>query len=77
MSDYVFDKSIFYLLSNVPSVNTSIVKEQLYINKIYFFTAISKNAVAYITLIETNISNNIIKQCYDIMKTLKVLITVS
>ena len=45
--------------------------------KFIFFTAISKNAVAYITLIETNISNNIIKQCYDIMKTLKVLITVS
>ena len=50
---------------------TLIVKELLYINKINCFTSISKSVVTYIFLTVTNISNNIIKQYYGIIKTFK------
>ena len=48
---------------------TLIVKELL-------STSISKSVITYITLTKTNISNNIMKQYYGILKTLKVLVIV-
>ena len=44
--------------------------------KIYFFSSVSKSFVTYVTIAETNISNNIIKQYYDIIKLFKVLVIV-
>ena len=40
------------------------------------FASISKSIVTYITITLTNISNNKIKQYYDIIKTFKVLVIV-
>ena len=76
IGDYALDKSIFCLFSNVWSATTLIFKELVYINRIHFFTAISKSVITYITSTVTNISNNIIKQHYGIIKTFKVLIIV-
>ena len=68
--------SVTTLTVNVLSVTTLTVKELFYIDKIQFFTAVSKSIITYITLIVSNISNNIIKQYYRIIKTFKVLIIV-
>ena len=74
MDDIVFDKSIFISFSNVSSVtlHSRILKELLY-NKNQIFTSISKSVVTYINITLTNISNNMIKQYYGIIKTFKVL----
>ena len=74
MDDIVFDKSIFISFSNVSSVtlHSCILKELLY-NKNQIFTSISKSVVTYINITLTNISNNMIKQYYGIIKTFKVL----
>ena len=77
MDDYVFDKSTFFIIfQRFECYATLIVKELLCINKIEFFTSLSKSAVTHITLIVTNVSNNIIKQYYGVIKTFKVLVFV-
>ena len=53
-----------------------IVKEMLYNKKSIFFSSISNSVVTYITITVTNISNNIIKQYYSIIKMFKVLVVV-
>ena len=73
MDDYVFEKSIFFIQCFKCYI-TLIVKELLYDKK--GFTSISKSVVTYITITVTNISNNIIKQYWDILKTFKVVVVV-
>ena len=75
MDDYVFDKSIFCFIQRFEFYTTLIVKELLY-NKNQFFTSISKSVVTYINITVTNISNNIIKQYYGMIKMFKVLVIV-
>ena len=65
-----FPQIHFYLSSNVSSAATFIVTVVLYFNN-FFFTAISKSVITYITLTQTCILNNIIKQHYGIAKTRK------
>ena len=66
----------FIIFQRFECYITLIVKDLLYINKIKFFTSISKHFVTYITLTVTNISNSIIKQYCGIIETLKVLVIV-
>ena len=67
---------ILFIFRRFECYNTLIVKEVLYINKIKFCTSISKTVITYITLTVINISNNLIKQYYGIIKTFKVLVIV-
>ena len=55
---------------------TLIVKELPCNKKIKSFTSISKTFITYITITVTNISNNIIKPYYGIIKLFQVLIIV-
>ena len=71
MDDCVFGKSIFYLFSNVSSV----ILHSLSRNCLFFYFYFKK-CRTYITLTLANISNNIIKQNYGIIKTFKVLLIV-
>ena len=74
---YIFDKSILYLFSNVLSVIMhSLSRNNFTLTKSNFFTSISKSVITYITLTVTNISNNMIKQYYGIVKTFKALVIV-
>ena len=74
---YIFDKSILYLFSNVLSVIMhSSSRNNFTLTKSNFFTSISKSVITYITLTVTNISNNMIKQYYGIVKTFKALVIV-
>ena len=73
MDDYIFNKSISYFIQRFECYTTLIVKELL-CNKNQFFNSILKNVVTYMNITITNISNNIIKQYYDIIKKLKVLV---
>ena len=75
MDDYVFDKSIFYFIQRFERYITLIVKELLYNKKsnFYFYFKKCRN---FINITVTNILNNIIKQYYGIIKTLKVLVSV-
>ena len=66
-----FPQIHFYLSSNVSSAATFIVKVVLYFNNFFFFTPISKSVITYITLTQTCILNNIIKQHYGTAKTRK------
>ena len=75
VDDYVLDKSIIYLFSNVSSF-TRHSSKCFALVKSYFFTSISKSFVTYITSTVTNISNNIMKQNYGIRKTFKVKVIV-
>ena len=63
----------FIIFQRFECYTALIVKELLYNNKINFFASISKSVVTYITIAVTNISNNIVKQYYGIIKTFKVL----
>ena len=78
MDDYVFDKSIFYFFSNVSSVILHSLSGNCFTVKNQICTSISKSNVTctYINITVTNISNNIIKQYYGIVKTFKVLVIV-
>ena len=76
MDDYVFDKSIFhFIFQHFESYTILIVKEMLY-NKNQSSTSISENVVTYINITVTNISNNMLKQYYGMIKTSKVLVIV-
>ena len=76
MDDYVFDKSIFhFIFQHFESYTILIVKELLY-NKNQSSTSISENVVTYINITVTNISNNMLKQYYGMIKTSKVLVIV-
>ena len=75
MDGYVFGKSIFYFFQRFECCTTLIFKELLY-NKKSNFTSISKSVLTYINITVTNISNNVIKQCYGIIKTFKILVIV-
>ena len=68
----IYNDDYFSLYPNVLSVATLIVKELPCIKKIQFWTTISKNV--NITLTVTDISNNVTKQNYNVIKTFKVLI---
>ena len=78
MDDYVFDKSIFYFFSNVSSVILHSLSGNCFTVKNQICTSISESNVTctYINITVTNISNNIIKQYYGIVKTFKVLVIV-
>ena len=76
MDDYVFDKSIFhFIFQHFECYTILIVKELLY-NKNQSSTSISENVVTYINITVTNISNNMLKQYYGMIKTSKVLVIV-
>ena len=75
MDDYFFDKSIFYFIQRFECYTTLIVKELLYNKKSNFYFYF-KSVVTYINITVTNISNNIIKRYYGIIKTLKVLVII-
>ena len=75
MDDYVFDKSIFYFFQRFACYTAVTVKELLF-NKKSNFTSISKSVVTYINITVTNMSDNVLKQCYGIIKTFKVLVIV-
>ena len=66
----------FNSFSNVSSVTALIANDLRYIDKIQFFTAISKSILTYITLTVDNISKYqiTIKQYCHMIKTSKVLI---
>ena len=72
--DYIFDKSIFF--SDISSVILQSLSNNCFTIKNQIFTSISKSVVTYINITVTNISNNIIKQYYGIIKTFKVLVIV-
>ena len=75
IDDFVFHKFIL-LIFQVSGVTTGIVKELLFINKIHFFYCSFKKCRNFQTLTLTDISNNITKQYYGIIKTFNVLIMV-
>ena len=76
MDDYDFDKSIFhFIFQHFECYTILIVKELLY-NKNQSSTSISENVVTYINITVTNISNNMLKQYYGMIKTSKVLVIV-
>ena len=66
----------FIVFQRFECYATRIAKELRYVNKITFFTFISKSVLTYITLTVSNITNNIIKQYFGIIKTFKVLLIV-
>ena len=66
----------FFIFERFEFYTTLIVKDLLYNSKINFFTSILQSVVTYITIVVTNISSNIIKQYYGIIKTFKVLVIV-
>ena len=70
-----FSANPYFIYQRLECYTTLIVKELLY-NKNQFFTFISESFVTYITITVTNISNNIIKQYYGIIKLFKVLVIV-
>ena len=72
MDDYIFLKFIFCFIQRFECYTTLIVRKLLY-NKNQISTSISKRVVTYINITATNISNNIIKQYYGIIKMFKVL----
>ena len=57
---------VLFIFQHFECYTTLIVKELLYINKIIFYTFISKSVVTFMILTITNISDNIIKQYYGI-----------
>ena len=79
MDDYVFGKSIFFIsFQRFECYTTFIVKELLYVNKIKFFTSISKSKKCR-KLHNFDRNQHIklhIKQYYGIIKTFKVLVIV-
>ena len=78
MPEQVFEKNIFYCFPTFRVLYYIIVEYSTHCQgtalqqKIKLFTSNSKSVVTYITI--TNISNNIIKQYYCIIKTFKVLV---
>ena len=70
-----FSTNPYFIFQRLECYTTLIVKKLLY-NKNQIFTSISKSVVTYINITVTNISNNIIKQYYGIMKTFKFLVIV-
>ena len=80
MDDYVFHKPIFYLFYFISNMSSVILHSQsrncFILIKSFFYASISKSVVTYMTLIITNISNNIIKQYYGIIKAFKLLVIV-
>ena len=75
MDDYVFEKSIFYFIQRFVCYTTLIVKELHYNKKSYFYFYFKK----YRNLHKYNRNQhikyqNIIKQCYGIIKKFKVLV---
>ena len=80
MDDYVFHKPIFYLFYFISNMSSVILHSQsrncFILIKSFFYASISKSVVTYMTLFITNISNNIIKQYYGIIKAFKLLVIV-
>ena len=80
MDDYVFHKPIFYLFYFISNMSSVILHSQsrncFILIKSFFYASISKSVVTYMTLIIINISNNIIKQYYGIIKAFKLLVIV-
>ena len=76
----VFHKPIFYLFYFISNMSSVILHSQsrncFILIKSFFYASISKSVVTYMTLIITNISNNIIKQYYGIIKAFKLLVIV-
>ena len=75
MNNYVFENSLFYFIQHFKRYTTLTVKELLY-NKNQIFTFTSKSTATYINITLTNISYDIIKQYYGIIKTFKVLVII-
>ena len=71
-----FSTNSYFIFQRFECCTTLIVKELLYNKKPNFFTSISKIFVTCITITVTNISDNIIKQYYGIIKLLIVLVIV-
>ena len=71
-----FSTNPYFIFQRFECYTTLIFKELLYNKKISFFTSISKSFVTYMAITVTNISNNIIKQYYGIIKLFKVLVIV-
>ena len=64
-----FSTNLYLLFSNIWSVIlNSLPRNCFTIIKCYCFTSISKIVLTYITIAVANISNNIIKQYYGIIK---------
>ena len=76
----VFHKPIFYLFYFISNMSSVILHSQsrncFILIKSFFYATKSKSVVTYMTLIITNISNNIIKQYYGIIKAFKLLVIV-
>ena len=72
-----FSTNPYFILSNVSSVILHSLSRNCFTIKNQIFTSISKSVVTYINITVTNISNNIIKQYYGIIKTFKVLVIVA
>ena len=70
-----FSTNPYFIFQRFECYTTLIVKKLLY-NKNQIFTSISKSVVTYINIAVTNISNNMIKQYYSIIKMFKVLVIV-
>ena len=71
-----FSTNPYFILFNVSSVILHLLSRNCFTIKNQILTCISKSVVTYINITVTNISNNIIKQYYGIIKTLKVLVIV-
>ena len=69
-----FSKNQHFIFFQGFECYTTLINRKLLYNK--NFTSISKSVITYINITVTNLSNNIIKQCYGITKALKVLIIV-
>ena len=72
-----FSTNPYFIFQRFKCYTTFIVKELLQNKKPNFFTSISKIFITYITKTITNISNNTIKQYYDIIKLFEVLVIVT
>ena len=72
----MFSTNPYFSLSNILSVIVHSMSRNFFTIKNQIFTSISKSVVTYINIAVTNISNNIIKHYYGIMKTFKVLVIV-
>ena len=72
----MFSTNPYFSLSNILSVVVHSMSRNFFAIKNQIFTSVSKSVVTYINIAVTNISNNIIKHYYGIMKTFKVLVIV-
>ena len=72
----MFSTNPYLILSSVSSVIIHSLSRNCFTVKNQTFISISKGVVIYINIAVTNVSNNIIKQYYSVIKMFKALVIV-